>query len=97
MGQTLPEQLRRPRTFGWLARCVLGWVGGFLFVASFLPVWTGLSDDVFFYNPGTGPYQPPFKTRLGPDGLPHVIAKTNFWRSDARQDLLAWFDILEHF
>lgn len=97
MGQTLPEQLRRPRTFGRLARRVLCWGGGLLFVASFLPVWTGLSDGVYFYNPGTGPYKPQFETRAGPDGRPYIITKTYFWRSDALQDLVAWFDILEHF
>ena len=96
MGYTSPERLRRPRTFVRLARRVLYSVV-VLTGASFLPVWTGLSDSVYFYNTGTGPYKPQFETRPGPDGRPYIVTKTSFWRSDALQDLVAWFDILEHF
>jgi hypothetical protein len=91
MGQTSPAQLRRPRTFVRLALRVLCWGGGLLFMASLLPVWTGLGGKCF-YNPGTGPYEPPFKMRGHRE-----VTKTNFWSSDAFDDLVAWFDILKHF
>ncbi len=70
---------------------VLCWGAGLLFMASLLPVWTGLGGKCF-YNPGTGPYKPPFEMRNG-----RIVTKTTFWQSDAFHDLVAWFDIVNHF
>lgn len=98
MGYTSPERLRRPRTLGRLACRVLGYVGVLFIAVTFTPMWTGLTDRVVFEDCFSQPCRPPqFKTRPGPDGLPHVIGKTTFWRSDALHDLVEWFDILEHF
>jgi hypothetical protein len=67
--------------------------------ASFVPVWTGLSDRALWQTPDFNQPRIEFrvKTRTGPDGLPHVVTKTNFWRSDALQDIVEWFDIVNHF